>query len=64
MLIIGDFFIILFPTMQRHCNENLKQIFTEMKRRSLVPNSYIHVHVSVNDLYIPTIDKVREESQF
>ncbi len=37
----------------RHCTENSKQIFPEMKLRSLVPNSYIHV--SVSKLYIPTI---------
>ncbi len=36
-----------------HCNENSRQIFPEMKLRGLVPNFYIHV--SVNDLYIPTI---------
>ncbi len=36
-----------------HCNKNLKQIFSEMKLLSLGPNFYIHV--SRNDLYIPTI---------
>ncbi len=36
------------PTLQ-----NSKQICPEMKLRGLVPNSYIHV--SVSDLYIPTI---------
>jgi hypothetical protein len=36
-----------------HCTENLKQIFPEMKLLDLVPNFYIHV--SVSDLYIPTI---------
>ncbi len=36
-----------------HCTENSKQIFPEMKLRGLVPNVYIHV--SVSDLYIPTI---------
>jgi hypothetical protein len=35
------------------CTENSKQIFLEMKLRGLVPNFYIHV--SVSDLYIPTI---------
>ncbi len=40
-------------TLQRHCIENSKQIFPELKLRGLVPNSYIHV--SVSDLYIPTI---------
>jgi hypothetical protein len=38
---------------QRHCNENLKQIFPEMKLRGLVPN--FHIHVFVSDLYISTI---------
>jgi hypothetical protein len=33
--------------------ENSKQIFPEMKLRGLSSNSYIHV--SVSDLYIPTI---------
>ncbi len=32
---------------------NSKHILPEMKLRSLCPNSYIHV--SVSDLYIPTI---------
>ncbi len=36
-----------------HCKENLKQIFPEMKLRGPVPNSFIHV--SVSDLYFPTI---------
>jgi hypothetical protein len=39
--------------LQRHCTENWKQIFPEMKLRGLVPNSYIHV--SLSHLYIPTI---------
>ena len=46
-----------------HCTENLKHLFPEMKLRGLViskqnynvlsPN--FHIHVSVGDLYIPTI---------
>jgi hypothetical protein len=36
-------------TLQRHCTENSKQIFPEMK---LVPNSYICERFTV---YIPTI---------
>ncbi len=40
-------------TLQRHCTESSKQIFSEMKLRGLVPNSYIHVSVSY--LYIPRI---------
>jgi hypothetical protein len=39
--------------LQRQYTENLKQIFLEMKLRGLSPSSYIHV--SVSDLYIPTI---------
>jgi hypothetical protein len=39
--------------MQRPCAKNLKQIFPEMKLQGVIPNSYIHV--SVCDLYIPTI---------
>jgi hypothetical protein len=41
------------PALQMQCTENSKQIFPEMKLRGLVPNFYIHV--SVSDLYIPTI---------
>ncbi len=43
------------PTVarQRHCLENSKQIFPEIKLRGLVPS--FHIHVSVSDLYIPTI---------
>jgi hypothetical protein len=36
-----------------HCAENPIYVFPEMKLRSHVPNSYIHV--SVSDLYIPRI---------
>ncbi len=39
--------------MDRGGTENSKQIFPEMKLCCLRPNSYIHV--SVWDLYIPTI---------
>jgi hypothetical protein len=34
-----------------HCTENPIYVFSEMKLRGLVPNSYIHV--SVRDFYIP-----------
>jgi hypothetical protein len=37
--------------LQRHCIENLKQIFLEMELRGLVPNSYIHVCVSDRPAY-------------
>jgi hypothetical protein len=40
-------------TLQRQYTENSKQIFPEMKLRRLNPNSYNHV--SVSNLYIPTI---------
>jgi hypothetical protein len=36
----------LWPVLQRHCTENLKQTFPERTLRGLVPNSYIHVSVS------------------
>ncbi len=36
-----------------HCIEHSKQVLPEMKLRGLVPSFYIHV--SVCDLYIPTI---------
>jgi hypothetical protein len=41
--------------LQRHSTENSKQIeiFLEMELRGLSPN--FHIHVSVSDLYIPTI---------
>jgi hypothetical protein len=41
-------------TLQRHNTENLKQIFPEKEFRSHRPD--YHIHVSVSDLYIPTID--------
>ncbi len=40
-------------TLQRHGNENLKQIFPEKELRGLSLN--FHIHVSVSDLYFPTI---------
>jgi hypothetical protein len=36
-----------------HCPEKSKQIFPKIKLCSLIPNFYLHV--SVSDLYIPTI---------
>jgi hypothetical protein len=36
-----------------HYTENLKHIFPEIKLLGLVPNFY--THVSVSDLYFPTI---------
>ncbi len=49
-------FVILsvWAALQRHCTENAKQIFAEKKLRGLIPN--FHIHVSLSDLYIPTID--------
>jgi hypothetical protein len=40
-------------TLQRQNAENLKQIFPEKEYRGLSPN--FHIHVSVNELYIPTM---------
>ncbi len=55
-----SFFAIIikapYTTRQRHKRrntENSKQIFPEKELRSLSPN--FHIHVSVSDLYIPTI---------
>jgi hypothetical protein len=39
--------------LQRHNTENSKQIFPERELRGLNPN--FQIHVSVSDLYIPTI---------
>jgi hypothetical protein len=40
-------------TLQKQNAENLKQIFTEKEYRGLSPN--FHIHVSVSELYIPTM---------
>jgi hypothetical protein len=40
-------------TLQRQNVENLKRIFPEKEYRGLSPN--FHIHVSVSDLYIPTM---------
>ncbi len=40
-------------TLQRQNTANSKQIFPEKEYRGLSPN--FHIHVSVRDLYIPTI---------
>ncbi len=40
--------------LHRTNTENSKQIFSEKELRGHSPN--FHIHVSVNDLYIPTID--------
>jgi hypothetical protein len=37
-----------------HCKENPIHVLQEKKLRGLSPN--FHIHVSVTDLYIPTID--------
>jgi hypothetical protein len=42
------------PALQRNNTENLKQIFPEKEMRGHSPN--FHIHVSVSDFYIPTID--------
>ncbi len=41
-------------SLQRTNTENSKQIFPEKELRGQYPN--FHIHVSVRDLYIPTID--------
>ncbi len=45
---------LLFTTLQRQNAENLKQIFPEKEYRGLLSPS-IHIHVSVSELYIPTM---------
>ncbi len=40
-------------TLQRHNNENSKQIFPEMELQGRSPG--FHIYVSVSDLYIPKI---------
>jgi hypothetical protein len=49
--------LILCTPLQRHYTANSKQVFAEMKLRSLVPN--FHSQVFVSDLYIATIDAER-----
>ncbi len=41
------------PLFRIHCTQHPVYVMPEKKLHGLVPNSYIHV--SVNDLYIPTI---------
>ncbi len=43
----------IVTALQRHNKENLKQIFPEKELRGLSTN--FHIHVSVSDLYFPTI---------
>jgi hypothetical protein len=43
-----------FHELQRNNTENLKQIFPEKELRGHSPN--FHIHVSVSDLYITTMD--------
>jgi hypothetical protein len=43
----------LYYTQQRQNAENLKQIFPEKEYRGLSSN--FHIHVSVSELYIPTM---------
>jgi hypothetical protein len=45
---------IMNPTLQRQNTENSKQLFPERELRGHSPN--FHIHVSVSDLYIPTLD--------
>ncbi len=51
VILLQQSFILSIPTLERHCIENSKRIFPEIKLRGLIPN----IHVSVSDLYIPTI---------
>ncbi len=45
--------IPVYNTLQRQNTEISKQIFPEREYRGLSPN--FHIHVSVSDLYFPTI---------
>jgi hypothetical protein len=45
---------LLKCALQRHSTENSKQIFSETELRGHSPS--FHIHVSMSDLYIPTID--------
>jgi hypothetical protein len=54
-MIHDQIFSLLEAALQMHCPENLKPIFLEMKLCGLIPNFY--THVSVSDLYIPTISQ-------
>jgi hypothetical protein len=44
----------MYSTLQRTNAENWKRIFPEKELRGQSPN--FHIHVSVSNLYIPTID--------
>jgi hypothetical protein len=44
---------VALPTLERKNAENLKQIFPGKEYRGLSPN--FHIHVSVSELYIPTM---------
>jgi hypothetical protein len=46
--------VVCMPTLQRTYTENSKQIFPEKELRGHSTN--FHIHVSVNVLYIPTIN--------
>jgi hypothetical protein len=50
-----------YHRLQMHCTENSNQIFPKMKLCGLVPN--FHIHVSVGDLYIPTIGPQTQYSE-
>jgi hypothetical protein len=44
---------VVVPALQRQNAENLKQIFPEKEYCGINPN--FHIHVSVSELYIPTM---------
>ncbi len=43
----------MLSSLQRHNTKNSKKIFPEKELRGLSP--YFHIHLSVSDLYIPTM---------
>ena len=50
---VGELKKTVVRTLQRNNAEYLKQIFPEKEYRGLSPN--FHIHVSVSELYIPTM---------
>ncbi|MFN9897854.1 MAG: hypothetical protein ACK55Z_03465, partial [bacterium] len=50
---LGHLFFRTISTLQRQNTENLKHIFPKKEYQGLSPN--FHIHVSVSELYIPTM---------
>jgi len=53
----SKYLVIFVPCQCLHCTESVKEhIFQKRNCAATVPISNFHIHVSVCDLYIPTID--------